>query len=72
VKSALKVNLKNKANYNLGKIGVSSLKIEYYVIFVPFVAEKNKANFPALGRKSKILISKFETISNEDMKSQAS
>jgi len=36
--------IKNKANFKIGKKVLSSLKTEYYVDFMPFVAEKNKAN----------------------------
>ena len=59
--------MKNKANFKMGKIDVSSsLTSEYNRIqgILDKVWQENKANSPAFDRKYEILISKFETISN--------
>ena len=37
--------MKNKANFAEGEMSVCSLKTIHYGDFVPFVTEKNKANF---------------------------
>jgi len=37
--------MKNKANFIEGEMSVCSLKTIYYVDFMRFVAEKNKANY---------------------------